>query len=159
MAMAEADAPKPPMRRDIARQPEVLRTLASRGADFAECGARQLRPGAGGRLFVTGCGDGFFAAQAARAVALRCGLDWRPIGALDLILGAAQLRAADRVLAISMSGNVDRTVEAAQATVAAGVPLLALVNGAGGRLGDLAGAKLSLDLPDLAPFLDRKSVV
>ncbi len=148
-----ADAPKPPMRRDIARQPEILRGLVSRAAAFAACGAQQLRPGAGGRIFVTGCGDGLFAAHAASAVARRCGLDWRPLGALELVLSASQLRAADRVLAISMSGNVDRTVEAAQATVAAGVPLLALVNGAGGRLGALAGARISLDLPDLAPFL------
>ncbi len=150
---AEADAPKPPMRRDIARQPEILRALAARGAAFAACGAQHLRPGVGGRVFITGCGDGIFAAQAASAVARRCGLDWRPIGALDLVLDVAQLRATDRVLAISMSGNVDRTVEAAQATAAAGVPLLALVNGAGGRLGAIAGARISLDLPELAPFL------
>ena len=88
MAMAETGAQKPPMRRDIARQPEILEALVARAAEFGECGARQLRPGAGGRLFVTGCGDGFFAARAASALALRLGLDWRPIGALELILGA-----------------------------------------------------------------------
>lgn len=149
----EADAPKPPMRRDIARQPEILRALASRASAFVACGAQHLRPGPGGRIFVTGCGDGFFAAQAASAVARRCGLDWRPLGALELVLDAGQLRKTDRVLAISMSGNVDRTVEAAQATAAADIPLLALVNGGGGRLGNIAGARISLDLPDLAPFL------
>jgi glucosamine 6-phosphate synthetase-like amidotransferase/phosphosugar isomerase protein len=52
-----------------------------------------------------------------------------------------------------MSGNVDRTVEAAQAVDAQGVPMLALVNGGGGRLGAIAQAKVSLDLADVAPFL------
>jgi fructoselysine-6-P-deglycase FrlB-like protein len=52
-----------------------------------------------------------------------------------------------------MSGNVDRTIEAARAAAAAGVPILALVNGTGGRLGEIAGAKISLDLPEIAPFL------
>jgi fructoselysine-6-P-deglycase FrlB-like protein len=102
---------------------------------------------------VTGCGDGLFAAVAAGRHAGDLGLDWRPVGAMDMVLAAGRLRPADRVVAISMSGNVDRTVEAARAVAAAGVPLLALVNGGGGRLGEIAGAKVSLDLPDIAPFL------
>ncbi len=143
-----------PLRRDIERQPAVLAALLARADDFAGVAERVLQPGPGGRIFVTGCGDGYFAAIAAQAVAERAGLDWRPIGALDMVLAAERLTPADRVIAVSMSGNVDRTVEAAVAVKAAGTPLLALVNGPeGGRLGQHATARISLELDDIAPFL------
>ena len=140
------------MRADMARQPAVIAALLARAPGFLAAGAA-LAPGAGGRVFVTGCGDGAFAAEAAGDFARDLGLDWRAIGALDLLLSAHRLSAADRVIAISMSGNVDRTVAAARAAAAAGAPLFALVNGDGGRLGGIAGARLSLDMPDIAPFL------
>jgi fructoselysine-6-P-deglycase FrlB-like protein len=145
------DAPR--MRRDIERQPLSLTHLAVRSAEFVGAGARHVSPGQGGRLFVMGCGDGLFAAQAARGLAQRHHLDWWPVGALDLLLSAASLRDGDRVIAVSMSGNVDRTVEAAHAVAMRGVPLVALVNGNGGRLAEIAPAKIFLQLPDLAPFL------
>ena len=142
------------MRRDIERQPMVLAALLARAGTFMEMGAQVLQPGVSGRLFVTGCGDGLFAAMAAQAFAERLGVDWRPIGALDLVLSARGLTPADRVLAISMSGNVDRTVEAALAVKSAGIPLGVLVNTPqGGRLGQLATARISLELDDIAPFL------
>lgn len=143
----------PPMRRDMARQPDALRGLLLRASEFLRAGLEHLRPGAGGRVWACGCGDGLFAAEAAAGAAERAGLDWRPIGALDLLLRAGRLSPADRVVCVSMSGNVDRTVEAARAVRARGVPLLALVNGGGGRLGAEASALVSLDLPDIAPFL------
>lgn len=152
--MPAAAAADSPLRRDIERQPALLAALRRRASAFLAVGERTLRPGPGGRIFVTGCGDGYFAAVAAQAVAERAGLDWRPIGALDLVLTAQRLTPADRVIAISMSGNVDRTVEAALAVRAAGTPLFALVNGPdGGRLGQVAGTRLSLELEDIAPFL------
>lgn len=141
-----------PMRADMARQPEAIATLLTRAPAFLTAGAA-LAPGAGGRVFVTGCGDGAFAAEAAGDFARDLGLDWRAVGALDLVLSAHRLTAADRVIAISMSGNVDRTVAAAHAASEAGAMLLALVNGRGGRLGEIAGARMSLDIPDIAPFL------
>jgi len=143
-----------PLARDIARQPAVFDAMLARSAQFIAVGADRLRPGPGGRLFVTGCGDGYFAAMASQTHAAALGLDWRAIGALDLVLEAQRLGPNDRVIAVSMSGNVDRTVEAAQAVAAAGVPLVALVNSAqGGRLGQVAVARLSLELEDMAPFL------
>jgi len=140
------------MRADMARQPAVVAGLLARAPDFLAAGAA-LAPGAGGRIFVAGCGDGAFAAEAAAEFARDLGLDWRPVGALDLLLSARRLTAADRVIAISMSGNVDRTVAAAEAATAAGAALLALVNGKGGRLGAVASSRISLDLADIAPFL------
>ena len=92
---------------------------------YVGAGARHVSPGQGGRLFVMGCGDGLFAAQAARGLAQRHGLDWRPVGALDLLLSTASLRDGDRVIAVSMSGNVDRTVEAAHAVALMPLYLLA----------------------------------
>jgi glucosamine 6-phosphate synthetase-like amidotransferase/phosphosugar isomerase protein len=140
----------PPMQADMDRQPAVLKALLQRREDFLAAG-RAIAPGPGGRVYVAGCGDGVFAAEAASLFAERCGLDWRAIGALDLILSAGRLSPRDRVICIS--GNVDRTVEAAEAAAKAGAPLLALVNGDGGRLGRIAATKISLDLADLAPFL------
>lgn len=140
------------MRADMARQPDVIAGLLARTPDFVTAGAA-LAPGVGGRVFVTGCGDGIFAAEAAADFARDLGLDWRPVGALDLLLSARRLTPADRVIAISMSGNVDRTVAAAEAAVASGARLLALVNGKGGRLAEVAGNRISLDIADIAPFL------
>lgn len=142
-----------PARADIARQPAILAAFAARAGEFAALGREILAPGTGGRLWVGGCGDGYFAGLAAQGFAAACGLDWRAAGALDLALGAGHLRAGDRAILISMSGNVDRTVEAANALARARVPTLALVNGKGGRLGEIAARRVSLDLPDVAPFL------
>jgi fructoselysine-6-P-deglycase FrlB-like protein len=146
-------SPSSPLRRDIERQPDVMAAVAARAQQFRAAAQQHLKPGAGGRLWVCGCGDGLFAAQSASAYAESLGLDWRPIGALDLVLSASMLRAQDRVIAISMSGNVDRTVEAGQAVQQRGLPLVALVNGAGGRLGAIALTKASLNIDDVAPFL------
>ena len=150
MAVARESSP---LWRDIASQPSLAARFSGRAAEFVSLGAQLLVPGVGGRLFVSGCGDGLFAAQAVAAYAQALGLDWRPIGALDLLLCADGLRPQDRVLAISMSGNVDRTVEAARAVAAVKVPMLALVNGDGGRLGAIATDKISLGHVDIAPFL------
>lgn len=152
MDAAGLDNGSSPMLRDMRRQGSVLAGLAGRTGEFGRLGA-ELAPGPGGRVFACGCGDGLFASIAASAAAADAGLDWRPIGPLDLILRAPRLQPADRVVAISMSGNVDRTVEAAAAARGAGVPVLALVNGGGGRLGASCPVVASLGIPDEAPFL------
>ena len=142
-----------PMLADMARQPDVLRALLARADVFLDAGSKLLAPGPGGRLFVSGCGDGLFAGEASALFAQEVGLEWRAMGSLDLVLSARRMLPTDRAICISMSGNVDRTVEAASAVAASRLPLLALVNGDGGRLGAIAAAKVSLDLPDIAPFL------
>lgn len=141
------------MHDDIRRQPDTLAALLARAAEFRAAGAEHLRPAAGVvRSF--GCGDGLFASEAVADAVQGLGLPYAPAGALTgAVHGAALVRPQDRVIAISMSGNVDRTVEAALAAAKAGAKLLALCNGDGGRLAQIAGARISLDLPDLAPFL------
>jgi fructoselysine-6-P-deglycase FrlB-like protein len=52
-----------------------------------------------------------------------------------------------------MSGNVDRTVEAAEVARAACGVTIGLTNSAGGRLAELGLPNISLELPDLAKFL------
>jgi glucosamine 6-phosphate synthetase-like amidotransferase/phosphosugar isomerase protein len=134
------------MLQDVRRQPECLRRLLGRAAELRETGREALAPGSGGAVHAVGCGDGWFAARAAG----QC----RAASALELLVYVApRLTAADRVVAISMSGNVDRTVEAWQAAGARGASGLVLTNGAGGRLAAGVARKVSLDIPELAPFL------
>ena len=140
-----------PMLADIGRQPGVILSLLARAEEFRAAGSSL--GGKAGRVFITSCGDGHFAAEATGAFARRLGLDWRACGPLDLLVEADELRDADRVIAVSMSGNVDRTVEAARMADDGGLAILALVNGGGGKLGAIARTKISLDLPDIAPFL------
>ncbi len=138
-----------PMLDDIRRQPEVAARLLARSDELAGFGRDHLTPDPGGRLLVVGSGDGWFAARAAAAgtgAKASCTLAF-------LIETAPTLTAADRVLAVSMSGNVDRTLEVAEATLARGAGMALLTNGDGGRVGALSVPRLSLEIDSLAPFL------
>ncbi len=138
-----------PMLDDIRRQPAVLAQLLDRAPEIAAFAAAHLSLPPGGRLHAFGSGDGWFAARAAFH-----GLNAQAVSGLDFLLNVApRLGAADSAIAISMSGNVDRTLEGARAVMAAGATLSVLTNGAGGRLGALGGPRFSLDIPDIAPFL------
>lgn len=139
-----------PMLRDVGRQPDILLSMLARAAEFRAAGERL---GPGGRILVTSCGDGHFAAMAAAVQARQLGLDWHAMGPMELLVAAETLKPSDRIVAISMSGNVDRTVEAVAAAEARGLGILAVVNGTGGKLASLASNRISLDLPDIAPFL------
>lgn len=144
------DTQSEPMLDDIRRQPETLARLYARRDELIGFAAGNLRPGAGGRAFVFGSGDGWFAARAALAdianAQARSGLDFT----LNV---APSIGPDDRALAISMSGNVDRTVEGATIAKERGARVSGLTNGGGGRLGALGGSLHSLDIPDIAPFL------
>ena len=148
-------SPAPAMLADIRRQPAVLDRLLARGAEFGAIGAERLRPGPGGRLFAFGCGDGWFAANAVAPVAGPAfGLPVVPATSLDTLLRhAATATPADRAVAISMSGTVDRTIAAAAALGARGCPVVALTNEGGAGLGAAASGIASLRVPDVAAFL------
>ena len=145
----------PPMLADIRRQPDCLRALLRRAGELRALGASVLRPESGGALFAVACGDGWFAARAsALAAAQFRWLTYLPYSSMEfLCYHAPRLEARDRVVAISMSGNVDRTVEAVHAAQARGARVLAVTNGDGGRIGQIASSKCSLEIPELAPFL------
>jgi glucosamine 6-phosphate synthetase-like amidotransferase/phosphosugar isomerase protein len=130
-----------------------LRRLLDRADEFLAIGAEWLRPEIGGRVYAVGCGDGLFASRSVESIAASLGLDWRAIGALSFLLLADRLTLADRVIVVSMSGNVDRTIEAAMGAKKRGNGVVVLCNGAGGRLADFADTRISIDVKDIAPFL------
>ena len=139
-----------PMLADIRRQPDVLAALLAREAEVTAFGAAHLRATRGGRVWVFGSGDGWFAARAALT---RAAIGQAASG-LDFVVNVApQLGPDDRALAISMSGNVDRTLEGATVARAAGAGVSVLTNEGGGRLGALGIVRLSLRIADVAPFL------
>jgi fructoselysine-6-P-deglycase FrlB-like protein len=141
-----------PMLFDVYRQPAVWRDLARRAPEIEDFARHALTPDAGGRLFVFGSGDGWFAARAAAGNAADPG--WTATSGLPFLIDAVPgLTPRDRVLAISMSGNVDRTVDAARAAADRGVPLAILTNADGGRLGQLTDRAFRIGLDDVAPFL------
>jgi glucosamine 6-phosphate synthetase-like amidotransferase/phosphosugar isomerase protein len=135
---------------DILRQPEVLSSLLARRADFLALGRSALVPRSGGRLFGFGCGDGWFAA---RVVCGQAGRGYVAATSLKMVLSRARLSADDRAIAISMSGSVDRTNEAAATIVGAGGTCVALTNADGGTLGQIASEVASLHVPDVEKFL------
>jgi fructoselysine-6-P-deglycase FrlB-like protein len=135
---------------DILRQPQVLRGLLARRDEFLAAGKRALVPGPAGRLFGFGCGDGWFAA---RAVADMAGSGYVAATSLQMVLSRARFGAGDRAIAISMSGSVDRTNEAAACISGAGGLCVALSNADGGDLGRIAAEVASLHVPDVAKFL------
>ncbi len=145
----------PAMLADIRRQAAVLDRLLSRAPEFFAVGAEHLRPGPGGHLFAFGCGDGWFAANAVAAVAGEAfGLPVTPATSLDLLLRRAPTCGpADRAVAISMSGTVDRTVAAAQALRDRRARIVALTNEDGAQLGAASSAVASLHVPDVVAFL------
>ena len=141
------------MKKDIGRQPDVLQDLAPGLAVLQARAADLALGGAMGRVWVIGCGDGLFAAEAVGHAARQAGLNWQAIGPMDLMVEPDRVHSGDVAVLMSMSGNVDRTVEAAQLVRDRGLRLLAIVNGEGGRLGQLVPDRWSMDLADLAPFL------
>ncbi len=149
------DPNAPAMLADIRRQAGVLDGLLARAPEFHALGAEHLRPGPGGRLFAFGCGDGWFAADAVAPVAGPAfGLPLVPVTSLDMLLRhAGTATAADRAVAISMSGTVDRTNAAAAALRTGGARHVALTNDDGAALGAGASGVASLRVPDIAAFL------
>ncbi|HEV2260020.1 MAG TPA: PfkB family carbohydrate kinase [Streptosporangiaceae bacterium] len=102
-------------------------------------------------LYLTGCGDSAFAGLAATLAFRRHSrLRVHPVHALDFArYDVRYLPPASAVLAISYSGKVGRTIEAARQAAAFGVPVIALTGQADGELAGAAGRILPLDVPTL----------
>ena len=137
-----------PMRADIFRQPAVLRKLAARVPEVAAFVSETLPSQFDGRLIAFGSGDGWFAARSLSGMGVTPASGLQVLGDVGPKLGAR-----DCVVAISMSGNVDRTVEAAERAQQSAGRVIALTNSAGGRLAELGLPNMSLQLPDVAAFL------
>ena len=139
------------MDREIATIPDVI------AGQFADPGGhvRELAGWLAGRgiehLYLTGCGDSAFAGLAA-ALAFRrhSRLRVHPVHALDFArYDVRYLPPASAVLAISYSGKVGRTIEAAKQAAAFGVPVIALTGQADGELAGAADRILPVDVPTL----------
>jgi sugar/nucleoside kinase (ribokinase family)/fructoselysine-6-P-deglycase FrlB-like protein len=139
------------MRREIATIPDVIADhLADPGGHVAEL-AGWLTGQRIEHLYLTGCGDSAFAGLAA-ALAFRrhSRLEIHPVHALDLARYLVRyLPPASAVLAISFSGKVGRTIEAARHASAFGHPVIALTHNADGPLAEAADRILPIDVPTL----------
>jgi len=136
------------MLQDVRRQPHVLRQLADRIDEIAAFHAEHLVHDGTSRTVVFGSGDGWFAARSATTKTLLAASGLEIAGDVGPDIGVG-----DGGIAISMSGNVDRTVEAAERLVTRGARVAALTNGGGGRLGAIGLPCFALGLDDIAPFL------
>jgi sugar/nucleoside kinase (ribokinase family)/fructoselysine-6-P-deglycase FrlB-like protein len=139
------------MDREIGTIPDVI------AGQFADPGGhvRELADWLAGRgvehLYLTGCGDSAFAGMAATLafrrhsrlrVHARHALDFARYDVRYLPPGSA-------LLAISYSGKVGRTVEAARQASTFGAPVIALTGDAAGPLASVADRILPLEVPTL----------
>ncbi|HEY5304601.1 MAG TPA: PfkB family carbohydrate kinase [Acidimicrobiales bacterium] len=102
-------------------------------------------------LYLTGCGDSFFAASAsALAFNCRAQLDARGVHALDLArYGMRYLPEKSLIIALSFSGEVGRTTEVALQAREFGHPTVALTNSRESGLAKACDELLLLDVPTL----------
>ncbi len=135
------------MHREIATIPDVIAgSLADPGGHVQEL-ADWLAGRGIEHLYLTGCGDSAFAGLAASLAFRRHSrLRVHPVHALDL---ARDLPPASAVLAISFSGRVGRTTEAARQAAAFGHPVIALTSNPEGQLAAAADRILPIDVPTL----------
>ena len=139
------------MRAEIATIPDVIAShLADtdgRVTDLADwLAAKGIE-----HLYLTGCGDSAFAA-AASGLAFRrhSRLRIHPVHALDFSRYLVRyLPPASAVVAISFSGKVGRTVEAARQASAFGHPVIGLTNNSDGPLAAAADQILPIEVPTL----------
>src|SRR5579862_1774206 len=139
------------MSREIGTIPDVIAgRLADPGGHV-----RELADWLAGRgiehRYLTGCGDSAFAGLAATLAFRRHSrLNVHAVHALDLARYLVRyLPLASAVVAISFSGKVGRTNEAAQQAAALGYPVIALTGHAESQLAAAADRILPIDVPTL----------
>ena len=139
------------MNQEIATIPDVIAgQLADPGGHVREL-AGWLEERGIEHLYLTGCGDSAFAGLAATLAFRRHSrLRVHAVHALDLArYDIRYLPEASAVLAISYSGKVGRTIEAAQQAAAFSVPVIALTGRADGLLAAAADRILPIEVPTL----------
>jgi glucosamine--fructose-6-phosphate aminotransferase (isomerizing) len=139
------------MNREIASIPDVIAAhLADPGGHVRDLAGWLAGHGIE-HLYLTGCGDSAFAGLAATLAFRRHSrLRVHAVHALDLArYDVRYLPPASAVLAISYSGKVGRTIEAARQAAAFGIPVIALTGQADGQLAAAADRILPIDVPTL----------
>jgi fructoselysine-6-P-deglycase FrlB-like protein/sugar/nucleoside kinase (ribokinase family) len=139
------------MRREIAMIPDVISDVLDDAGGQVTALAKRLTTRGIRHLWLTGCGDSAFAGLAAELAFQRhCGLTAHPVHALDLARYRARaLPAGSAVIALSFSGKVGRTTEAAMQARRFGHHVVALTNATGGQLARASDEVLPLDVPTL----------
>jgi len=138
---------------DIFRQPDLLSKLIARRSEASAFARKWLHPEGGG-FHAYGSGDGWFAARAALAGQSVGGQPARVSASLDFLLNwAPGLTPRDRVLGVTMSGGVDRSLQSAEAALAIGPIAALLTNTTGGRVGALGLPRFTLDIEEIGSFL------
>ena len=139
------------MRREILTIPEVISDALSDPGGHIKALAASLRDRGIRHLWLTGCGDSAFAGQAAALAFQRwSGLTPHPVHALDLARYEARyLPANSAVIALSFSGQVGRTTEAALQARRFGHRVIALTNNPAGQLAAASDEVLPIDVPTL----------
>ncbi|MGI8720819.1 MAG: PfkB family carbohydrate kinase [Geodermatophilaceae bacterium] len=152
-------APRPPadpyqidvMHREIQMIPQVIsKTVADPSGVIDALVDEMAREGVE-HLWLTGCGDSAFAGQAAGLAFQRhSGLTPHPVHAIDLArYHVRYLPPRSAVIALSFSGRVGRTTEAALQARRFGHRVIALTNNSSGPLAQASESILPIDVPTL----------
>ena len=139
------------MRREIAMIPDVVSDVLDDEAGHLRRLARTLVDREVEHLWLTGCGDSAFAGQAsALAFQKHTPVTAHPVHALDLARYLPRsLPKASAVVAVSFSGKVGRTTEAAVQARRFGHPVFGLTNAAGSQLGQAVDEVVPLEVTTL----------
>jgi sugar/nucleoside kinase (ribokinase family)/fructoselysine-6-P-deglycase FrlB-like protein len=139
------------MRREIAMIPDVVSDVLGHEGGHIHRLARTLVEREVEHLWLTGCGDSAFAGQAcALAFQQHTPVTAHPVHALDLARYLPRsLPKASAVVAVSFSGRVGRTTEAAVQARRFGHPVFGLTNGAESRLGRAVDEVVPLEVTTL----------
>ena len=139
------------MRKEIATIPEVIRTQLDPARTTLSKLAEDLGRSGTQRLVFVGCGDSAFVGQAAALAFNRhTGLAARAEHALDFArYGVRYLPENSAVIAISFSGLVGRTIEAARQAAVFGHRVVALTHETDSPLASTADDILTVDVPTL----------
>ncbi len=139
------------MRREIAMIPDVVSDVLDDAAGHVRRLARTLVEREVEHLWLTGCGDSAFAGQAAALAFQRhTPVTAHPVHALDLARYLPRsLPKASAVVAVSFSGKVGRTTEAAVQARRFGHPVFGLTNAADSQLGQAVDEVVPLEVTTL----------
>jgi len=139
------------MRREIAMIPDVVADVLDDEAGHVRRLARTLVERDVEHLWLTGCGDSAFAGQAAALAFQRhTPVTVHPVHALDLARYLPRsLPKASAVVAVSFSGKVGRTTEAAVQARRFGHPVFGLTNAAESQLGRAVDEVVPLEVTTL----------
>lgn len=140
------------MHREIATIPQVIADQAAALREPLRDVAAEMGAGLG-EVVVTGCGDSWFAGLAARLAFERvAGVRCRPVEALELARYEVRYvprEPAPLLVAVSYSGEVGRTIEAAATARSFGWRTVGLTGHAEGRLANTVETPVLMDVPTL----------